>query len=85
MTDRGIIESIAEELCGDPKYHGSEHIADARRILDRLTADGYSVVKAEVKQVCDHTAMTFGGMQCIRCGAVRIAETGVWVPGGQRR
>ena len=45
MSDRGAIESIAEELCGDPKYHGREHITEAQQILDRLAADGYSVVK----------------------------------------
>lgn len=52
MTDRGAIESIAEALLGEHRFGCSncgldaeDWHEDAQRILDRLTADGYSVVK----------------------------------------
>ena len=70
MTDRGAIESIAEELCGDPKYHGSEHIADAQRILDRLAADGWTVVKADALRELENAY----ALQQIRSGAVPTAS-----------
>ena len=51
MSDRGAIESIAEalcdQLCDDDGSSQCPYDTTAQRILDRLTADGYSVVKTE--------------------------------------
>ena len=51
MTDRGAIESIAKVLANlngwDNPPDDPYEVERAQRILDRLAADGYSVVKAE--------------------------------------
>ena len=57
MADQGAIESIAKEMhdeehgdwCGD-EVCSAEFNDQARRLLDALAADGYTVVKTEDAQ-----------------------------------
>ena len=51
---QGAIESIAETLCdrlGDDGSAQCPYDAIARRILDALAADGYSVVRIETSEM----------------------------------
>ena len=74
MTDRGPIESIANEIYSWPfaHHHDVEDRDWAQRILDALAADGYSVVKTEYQQA--ETWM--GNRRCVDARRV----VGSWEP-----
>ena len=85
-ADRGAIESIAETLCDqlgdDDGSSPCPYDATAQRILDRLAADGYSVVKTEWECMIPIKASSLG----VKYGVVKLRRqrAGEWehVPEG---